>query len=100
MIASFFFFFFFIIRHCRVDSHKAAYIPICIAGGASTILTAEPALTMPHENDANMDLPPVDINAAPNSLDEASLGVASSTPEMRATTQKGAQLRRFGRSYE
>ena len=90
--------------HCRVDSHKAAYIPICIAGGASTILTAEPALTMPHENDANMELPPVDINAASNSVDETSLGWAGSTPEIaaRATNQKGAQLRRFGTrgSYE
>lgn len=49
-----------------------------------------------------MELPPVDINAAPNSLDEASLGWAGSTPEIaaRATNQKGAQLRRFGTSYE
>jgi hypothetical protein len=90
-------------RQFLVDSHKAAYIPICIAGGASTILTAEPALTMPHEFDANnLDLPPANINAASNSLDEGSLGwaasVAASTPEIqaRASNQKGAQLRRFG----
>ena len=92
-------------RQFLVDSHKAAYIPICIAGGASTILTAEPALTMPHEFDANnLDLPPVDINAASNSVDEGSLGWAASTPEIhaRASNQKGAQLRRFGskNSYE
>ena len=57
---------------------------------------------MPHEKDANMDLPPVDIDAAPHSLDEASLGWAGSTPEIaaRATNQKGAIERRFGTSYE
>ena len=94
-------------RQFLVDSHKAAYIPICIAGGASTILTAEPALTMPHEYDANVDLPPardVDINATSNSLDEGSLGWAASDPKInaRASNQKGAQLRRFGSksSYE
>lgn len=93
-------------HHRRVDSHKAAYIPICIAGGASTILTAEPALTMRHENDTSMDLPPVDITAASNSHDETSLslGWVGSGPEIvaRASNQSGAQLRRFGTrgSYE
>jgi hypothetical protein len=91
-------------RQFLVDSHKAAYIPICIAGGASTILTAEPALTMRHENDTSMDLPPVDITAASNSHDETSLGWVGSGPEIvaRASNQSGAQLRRFGTrgSYE
>jgi hypothetical protein len=31
-------------RRFLVDAHKAAYIPVCIAGGATNILTAEPAV--------------------------------------------------------
>lgn len=38
-------------RRFLVDAHKAAYVPICIAGGISDALTAEPAVVMPHEND-------------------------------------------------
>lgn len=38
-------------RRFLVDAHKAAYIPVCIAGGATNILTAEPAVVIPNEND-------------------------------------------------
>lgn len=38
-------------RRFLVDAHKAAYIPVCIAGGAANILTAEPAVVIPSEND-------------------------------------------------
>lgn len=38
-------------RQFLVDAHKAAYIPVCIAGGATNILTAEPAVVIPSEND-------------------------------------------------
>ena len=38
-------------RKFLVDAHKAAYIPVCIAGGATNILTAEPAVVIPSEND-------------------------------------------------
>lgn len=38
-------------RQFLVDAHKAAYIPVCIAGGATNILTAEPAVVMPTDND-------------------------------------------------
>lgn len=38
-------------RNFLVDAHKAAYIPVCIAGGATNILTAEPAVAIPSEND-------------------------------------------------
>ena len=34
-----------------VDAHKAAYIPVCIAGGETNILTAEPAVVIPAEHD-------------------------------------------------
>mmetsp|Transcript_52259 Transcript_52259/g.156840 ORF Transcript_52259/g.156840 Transcript_52259/m.156840 type:complete len:458 (-) Transcript_52259:772-2145(-) len=39
-------------RQFLIDAHKAAYIPICIAGGATSVLTAEPAVVIPHDNDA------------------------------------------------
>ena len=39
------------LRQFLVDAHKAAYIPVCIAGGATNVLTAEPAVVMPSEND-------------------------------------------------
>ena len=38
-------------RRFLVDAHKAAYIPVCIAGGATNMLTAEPAVVTPNEND-------------------------------------------------
>jgi len=38
-------------RRFLVDAHKAAYIPVCIAGVQSTILTAEPAVVIPLESD-------------------------------------------------
>eukprot|EP00956_Cyclotella_meneghiniana_P037563 scaffold140672_cov76-Cyclotella_meneghiniana.AAC.3 len=38
-------------RRFLVDAHKAAYIPVCIAGGATNILTAEPAVVIPNEDD-------------------------------------------------
>jgi len=44
-------------RKFLVDAHKAAYVPICIAGGSTAALTAEPALVVPHENDTLMPLP-------------------------------------------
>jgi len=42
-------------RRFLVDAHKAAYVPICIAGGMSEALTAEPAVAVPHENDPNIE---------------------------------------------
>lgn len=42
-------------RRFLVDAHKAAYVPICIAGAEKgkngNALTAEPAVTIPHPND-------------------------------------------------
>lgn len=38
-------------RKFLVDAHKAAYIPVCIAGGATKILTSEPAVVIPSDND-------------------------------------------------
>jgi hypothetical protein len=38
-------------RRFLVDSHKAAYVPVCIAGDQSVMITAEPAVVVPLEND-------------------------------------------------
>ena len=38
-------------RQFLVDAHKAAYIPVCIAGGATHVLTAEPAVVVASDND-------------------------------------------------
>uniref|UniRef100_A0A7R9WJW5 CSC1/OSCA1-like 7TM region domain-containing protein n=1 Tax=Pseudictyota dubia TaxID=2749911 RepID=A0A7R9WJW5_9STRA len=83
-------------RQFLIDAHKAAYIPICIAGGATSVLTAEPAVVVPHENDDDA------VAAAPYAHHEA-MDVAEaervpllpSTPlTARASAQFGASLRR------
>lgn len=51
-------------RKFLVDAHKAAYVPICIAGGSTAALTAEPALVVPHENDVLMPVPISEIPSA------------------------------------
>lgn len=38
-------------RRFLVDAHKAAYIPVCIAGDATSSLTVEPAIVVPTEFD-------------------------------------------------
>ncbi len=38
-------------RKFLVDCHKAAYVPVCIAGDQSTFITAEPAVVVPAECD-------------------------------------------------
>lgn len=38
-------------RKFLVDAHKAAYIPVCIAGGATHVLTSEPAVVVATDND-------------------------------------------------
>ena len=37
-------------RRFLVDGHRAAYIPVCIAGPASNNLTAEPAMVIPFDD--------------------------------------------------
>jgi hypothetical protein len=41
-------------RQFLVDSHKGAYVPVCIAGEGTTI-TSEPAVVIPLESDVNDD---------------------------------------------
>lgn len=103
-------------RKFLVDAHKAAYVPICIAGGSTAALTAEPALVIPHENDVLMPMPLP--NVASSDLDSRGGGIQpiysvdrsptpSSMPMMtpignsifeRAKTQLHASTRRL-RTY-
>lgn len=46
-------------RRFLVDTHKAAYVPICLAGQQASGLTFEPAVVVPHPNDI---LEPVPLN--------------------------------------
>ena len=44
-------------RRFLVDTHKAAYIPVCIAGSESaSIITSTPAAVVPHSIDSNSEL--------------------------------------------
>ena len=41
-------------RRFLEDAHKAACVPICIAGGQTKILTSEPAVTVPFEGEVDV----------------------------------------------
>ena len=42
-------------RQFLVDCHKAAYVPVCIASGEGTLITSQPAVTVPLETDVDED---------------------------------------------
>ena len=91
-------------RQFLVDAHKAAYIPVCIAGGATNILTAEPAVVIPSENDdmlgyvdlvADAPLPPYfgdQAHTLPSDNGTLSDSDGVSTPT--SSNQNGAYMRR------
>ena len=41
-------------RKFLVDAHKAAYVPVCIAGDTVSVLTAEPAVVVATDDDASV----------------------------------------------
>ena len=71
-------------RRFLVDAHKAAYIPVCIAGGATNILTAEPAVAIPSENDDMLGYGDVSKSEASVSQFPANNGM------MNVSSQRGA----------
>jgi len=75
-------------RQFLVDAHKAAYIPVCIAGGATNILTAEPAVVIPSENDDMLGY--ADMATTGFATDNGIDGVF--TPKV--SSQRGACIRR------
>lgn len=78
-------------RMFLVDAHKAAYVPVCIAGTTSNAqLTAQPALVVPTIVETEMellDLGPIEFGG--DGYDDLDLQKAPSS-----TTQYGATLRR------
>jgi len=97
-------------RKFLVDAHKAAYVPICIAGGISEELTAEPAVVVPHENDLLTEEMNTLLHNQDEDIDNRSFGtmerppspmtvmtVTTATPRYieRANQQLGASLRRY-----
>ncbi len=88
-------------RQFLVDAHKAAYIPVCIAGGATNILTAEPAVVLPSENDDMLGYADVPKSGggpdipSPNSYNrELSFYGMSSSESPNPNQQPGAFMRR------
>ena len=79
-------------RSFLVDAHKAAYVPVCIAG-SSDVLTVEPAIIVPHPNDTT-DL---DSSFGMSSLLEASQPIKSPSRRAgltRTASQYGVTMRR------
>jgi hypothetical protein len=92
-------------RQFLVDAHKAAYIPVCIAGGATNILTAEPAVVIPSENDDMLGYADVskfgggvggtEMNSSPTSYNrEMSFNGMSGSDSPTLSNQPGAFMRR------
>jgi hypothetical protein len=96
-------------RQFLVDAHKAAYIPVCIAGGATNILTAEPAVVIPSENDDMLGYADVskfgggggggvggtEMNSSPASYNrELSFNGMSGSDSPTLSNQPGAFMRR------
>ncbi len=83
-------------RKFLVDAHRAAYVPICLAGDQARGLTNEPAVVVPHPNDI---LEPVPYNAVDfeNMDNEAMQSVstpASGHYPLPTFSQPGASFRR------
>lgn len=78
-------------RKFLVDAHKAAYVPICIAGNdKETTLTSEPAVTLPMFEKEVDESTNDDIGPADSSLAE----IVSRDTGSRSINQPGATLRR------
>lgn len=79
-----------------VDCHKAAYVPVCIAGDQSTMITAEPAVVVPVEFDE--DYASVQDETENHDFDPSCRGDASTYKSDQITTrmqqQPGAMNRR------
>ena len=79
-------------RKFLVDAHKAAYVPICIAGGETAALTSEPAVVVPMDTDYHPPLYPSNPEA-----DRPSTPLTTETPTFRdrVNNQLGATMRRI-----
>lgn len=76
-------------RQFLVDAHKAAYVPVCIAGSDTTgLLTAEPAVAVPLETEL-LPMSPASEQSLPEEVVATEAGLL---PERKL--QHGATLRR------
>ena len=92
-------------RKFLVDAHRAAYVPICLAGQSAKNLTYEPAVVVPHFNDMLESFPQPSIHLEEFNFEyenerEPSLRALSSSFRYDSSVddasrhQKGASLRR------
>jgi len=83
-------------RRFLVDAHKAAYIPVCIAGtDTDDFLTAEPAVVFPLESDVEKEMHEDEpLNVAASLPELAPVPSPSQGSERRLSIQHGATLRR------
>ena len=80
-------------RKFLVDCHKAAYVPVCIAGDQSTLITAEPAVVVPTEFDDDVESVRGDLDYDPSYREDAST-VKGDAVSTRMQVQPGAMSRR------
>ena len=82
-------------RQFLVDAHKAAYVPVCIAGTSSNDkLTAEPAVVIPTLSDTEVSAEEgTTQNASPRAHGDV-LRLSVGDRSFRSTPQFGATLRR------
>lgn len=85
-------------RRFLVDAHKAAYVPVCVAGtDTDDYLTAEPAVVVPDERDTDYAEPAFQ-EIADEPLHSQGQPEIVPTPELlpaaRRSSQHGAMLRR------
>jgi hypothetical protein len=85
-------------RRFLVDAHKAAYVPVCIAGtDTDDYLTAEPALVVPEERDTDYtegEFPEIPDEPLISQGQTEAAAALEILPFTRRSTQHGATLRR------
>lgn len=85
-------------RQFLVDAHKAAYVPVCIAGtDTDDYLTAEPALVVPEERDTDFaegEFPEIPDEPLISQGQAEAAPAPEVLPFSRRSSQHGATLRR------
>ncbi len=79
-------------RKFLVDAHRAAYVPICLAGDLARGLTNEPAVVVPHPNDI---LEPVPLHHNPEFEQQSTSTPLSGHYPLPRFAQPGASYRRI-----
>ena len=99
-------------RQFLVDAHKAAYVPVCLAGPEKASLTAEPAVVVPIETDYEAETDGIenfeddeDEEPKPLSPDKSNEHVEgkSASPQtvlQNSKAQYGAMLRRAAKTIK